>query len=144
MKTFGLGEGRCLLIWRVEKAFYLHLVGKGLETDHNISIFQQTLHPESPQPINHIRTDVFSLFFYVFLSFFFFPLLLQRSILPAFTSFFFFGWTLESTVKSICLPFQCAQHIRIFPRAMLHSVPPNVPCLFACVIVFSSVEYWLT
>lgn len=27
---------------------------------------------------------------------------------------------------------------------MLHSVPPNVPCLFACVIVFSSVEYWLT
>lgn len=27
---------------------------------------------------------------------------------------------------------------------MLHSAPPNVPCLFACVIVFSSVEYWLT
>lgn len=66
-----------LLIWRVEKAIHLHLVGKRLEPDHNVSIFRQTLHPESLQPINHITTDDFNLFFFTsFEVLFFSPLLL--------------------------------------------------------------------
>lgn len=64
IQTFGRGRGRLpsLLIGGPGKAIRLHLVGKGLKTDRNIAVFQQTLHSESLQPINHVRSVSFKLF----------------------------------------------------------------------------------
>lgn len=63
METFEQGGVLpSLLIGGVGKAIRLHLAGKGLKTDPNISVFQQTLHSESLQPINHVRTAGFKLF----------------------------------------------------------------------------------
>lgn len=93
-----------LLIWRFEKAFHLHLVGKRLETDHNISIFRQTLHPESPQPINHITTDGFNLFFYVFLSLFFPFTSPAEHLACVHFLFFFFFWLNSREYSQIYMP----------------------------------------
>lgn len=155
IQTFGRGRGRLpsLLIGGAGKAIRLHLVGKGLKTDRNIAVFQQTLHSESLQPINHVRSVSFKLFCIPHTPTPTPPLSASHFCFTAEAPRFYLHQTSQtiSTAKSssmvqsrrLAFPI-CTQCVGIPPRAMLQSVPPDMPCSFACVIVFSSVEYWLT
>lgn len=143
METFGRGRGLpFLLIGGVGKAIRLHFVAKRLKTNRDISVFHRLFTQNRCSPLTTSELPVLN----YFVSFFF----LSPHFCFAIEAPCFYLhhpiWTLKSTVQSIRrLAFPaCTRCVGIPPRAKLHSAPPNVPCLFACVIVFSSVEYWLT